>query len=97
MKHLQILNAVLLAAGAALGLVLAVVCLIYSIYLGSEPRLRADMPILLTLTAGFLALALASGLAYWGQHRKWNARWLAQAGPLIPVVGIMLYLANLRP
>ena len=97
MKHLQIFNAVLLATGAALGLVLAVVCLIYSFYLDGEPRLQADMPALLSLTGGFTGLAVTAALAFRGHQQQWTWRWLAQASPLIPVLGITIYLANLRP
>lgn len=96
MKHLQILNAVLAAAGAAMGLVLAVVCLIYSVYLDSEPRLRAEMPLLLTFTGAFVALLLAGGLAYLGQRQQWNLRWLLQVLPLAPLAGIVLVLINLK-
>ncbi|MBI3171313.1 MAG: hypothetical protein HYZ32_01810, partial [Hydrocarboniphaga effusa] len=87
MKHLQILNAVLLATGAVMALVLAVVCLIYSVYLDSEPRLRAEMPLLLTFTALFAALMLAGGLAFFGQHRQWRLRWLLQGLPVLPLTG----------
>lgn len=96
MKHLQVLNAVLMAAGAAMALVLAVVCLIYSVYLNSEPHLRAEMPLLLTFTAVFAALMLAGGLAFFGQRGQWRLRWLLQGLPVLALAGIALVLAGLR-
>lgn len=96
MKHLQILNAVLIAAGAAMALVLGVVCLIYSVYLDAVPRLRAEMPLLLTFTGTFFALMLASGLAFFAQRRRWRLRWLLQGLPVVPLAGIVFVLFNLK-
>ena len=96
MKQLQIFNIVLLAAGITMGVILAVMLLIYSFYLDSEPRLRSDMPALLVLTLCFSALALAGGLSFLGHQRQWPARWLTQAAPALPLAGIVLYLASLK-
>jgi Ca2+/Na+ antiporter len=96
MKHLQILNAVLLAVGAAIGLVLGVVCLIYTVYLDSAPRLRAEMPLLLAFTAAFATLMLAAALAFFGHRRRWHARWLLQCLPVLPLAAIILILVNLK-
>lgn len=95
MKHLQVLNAVLAAAGAAMALVLAVVCLIYSLYLDRQPQLRAEMPLLLTFTAVFAGLMLAAGLAFIAQRRQWSRRWLLQSLPLLALAGIIFVLAGL--
>ena len=96
MKYLQILNAVLLAFGAAMGIILAVVCILYGAHVGSEPQLRSDMPGLFVLTGLFLGLGLAGGAAFLGHRRHWFARWLVQALPLAPVAGLGIFLISLR-
>lgn len=96
MKQLQILNAVLAATGAAFGVVLAVVCVIYAVYLDTAPRLQAEMPLLLTATGSFLALMAAGGLAFLGHRRAWNLRWLVQLLPALPLAGIVAFLASLK-
>ena len=96
MKHLQILNAVLLAFGLAMGIILAVVCILYGTHVGSEPQLRADLPGLLVLTGLFLGLGLAGGATFLGHRRQWPGRWLLQALPLVPVAGLGIFLASLR-
>lgn len=96
MKQLQILNAVIAAAGAAMALILAVVCLIYAVYREEQPRLQAEMPLLLTFTAVFALLMLAGGLAFAAQQRRWNSRWLLQVLPALPLAGMVLILVNLE-
>ena len=96
MKYLQICNAAVLAFGAAMGLILAVVCLLYGAHVGDEPRLRADLPQLYLVTGLFLGLGVAGALAFFGQRRGWAARWLLQALPLAPVAGLGLFLLSLR-
>lgn len=96
MKYLQILNAAVLAFGAAMGLILGVVCVLYGAHVGAEPRLRADLPQLLLITSLFLGLGAAGALAFFGQRRHWPARWLLQALPLAPVAGLGLFLLGLR-
>jgi hypothetical protein len=95
-KYLQILNASVLAFGAAMGLIMGVVCLLYAVNLELAPQLRAQMPSLLTVTTLFLGLAAASALAFMGQRRTWPGRWLLQALPLAPVAGLGLFLLSLR-
>ena len=96
MKHLQILNAVLLAFGLAMGIILAVVCVLYGVHVGSEPQLRSDLPNLFILTGLFLFLGLAGGIAFLAHRRRWTGRWLLQALPLAPVAGLGLFLLSLR-
>lgn len=95
MKYLQILNASVLAFGAAMGMILAVVCLLYGVHLEDAPQLRAQMPRLLTATGLFLALGVAGGASFLGQRRGWPGRWLLQATPLAPVAGLGLFLLSL--
>ncbi|MCI0749333.1 MAG: hypothetical protein L0Y32_02145 [Nevskiales bacterium] len=95
MKVLQILNAVLLAFGTAMGLVLGVVCLIYGVYLEAEPRLKSQLPDLLMFTAGFSALALLAGAAFLGHRRRWPLRWCVQGLPVLPLLGLALFVIRL--
>ena len=96
MKYLQILNAAVLITGAVMGLNLAVVCLLYGVHLDSAPRLVADMPRLYALTGLFAALAGAGAVAFFGHRRTWAGRWLLQALPVVPVIGILAFLAGLK-
>ncbi len=92
MKSLQVVNAVVAAAGASLGLVLAVVGVIYSFYIADVPRLRDEFCALLLLSLGFWAVAGAAALAYLGQKRHSTWRWVAQATPIIPLALIIAYI-----
>lgn len=96
MKYLQILNATMLAFGAAMGLILAVVCVLYGAHVAAEPQLRADLPRLYLVTAIFVGLAVGGALAFFGHRRRWPGRWLLQALPLLPVAGLGLLLLSLR-
>ena len=96
MKYLQIVNVAVLLLGATMAINLAVVCLLYGVHLDSEPQLRADLPGLYALTGLFTGLGLAGAGAFLGQRRLWPGRWLLQALPVVPVVGILVFLAGLR-
>lgn len=96
MKYLQILNASVLAFGAAMGVILAVVCLLYAVHLETEPQLRGQMAPLLGLTAWFLAVGLAAGAAFLGHRRSWPGRWVVQLLPLVPIGGVAHFLWSLR-
>ena len=95
MKALQILNAAVVVVGAAMAINLAVVCLLYGVHVDGAPRLAADMPRLFALTGLFTALGGAGAAAFLAQRRLWPARWLLQALPVVPVVGIAVFLASL--
>jgi hypothetical protein len=96
MKYLQILNAAALVAGAAMAINLAVVCVLYLVHAGSEPRLAADLPRLYALTGLFTGLGVAGAGAFLAHRRQWPARWLLQALPVVPVLGLAAFLAGLR-
>lgn len=96
MKALQILNAAALITGAAMALNLAVVCVLYLANVGSEPRIAADLPGLYALTGLFAALGGAGAAAFFAHRRQWPARWLLQALPVAPVLGLAAFLAGLR-
>jgi len=95
-KYLQITNAAVLAFGLSMGTILAVVCVLYGVHVGSEPQLRGDLPNLFALTGLFLGLGLAGGVAFLAHRRQWLGRWLLQALPLAPVAGLGLFLLSLR-
>jgi hypothetical protein len=95
MKHLQIFNAAVLAFGAAMGLIMAVVCVLYGAHVGAEPQLRGDLPQLYLVTGLFLGLGGAGALAFFGHRRHWPGRWLLQALPAAPVAGLGLFLVSL--
>ncbi|MGH8443074.1 MAG: hypothetical protein ACRETF_09260 [Nevskiaceae bacterium] len=95
MKGLQILNAAVLITGSVMALNLAVVCLLYGVNLDFAPRLAADLPRLFALTALFAALGLAGAGAFVGQRRQWTWRWVLQALPIVPVLGLAVFLAGL--
>lgn len=92
MSGLQVFNAVVIAAGSALGLVLGVVCVIYAFYLGEVPRLRNEFWPMVLLSIGFWSVAATAALAYWGQRRQARWRWLAQPMPVVPLAAIVAYL-----
>lgn len=96
MKYLQILNAALLAFGAAMGVILAVVCLLYGAHLDSEPQLRGQLPALFLVTGLFLGLGVAAGVALLAHRRRWPGRWLLQGLPLAPVAGLGVFLLGLK-
>lgn len=96
MKYLQILNAVMLALGASLALCMAVVCLQYLWYLPSEPQLADEMPKLYGVTAVFAAMGGAGLVAFLAHRKRWALRWLAQALPVLPLLGLAMYVARLR-
>ena len=96
MKYLQILNAATVITGAAMAINLAVVCLLYVVHVGSEPHLSAHLPRLYTLTGLFTTLGVAGAGAFLAHRRGWAGRWLVQALPVVPVLGIAAFLAGLR-
>lgn len=95
MRGLQIFNVVVLATGASMGLVLAVVCVLYAANLELDAALAREMPALLEVTAWFLALAAAAALAFLGHKRNLSVRWPLQALPLIPASGLVLFARTL--
>lgn len=96
MKYLQILNAAVLIAGAAMALNLAVVCLLYLVHADGEPRLASDLPRLYALTGLFTALGVAGAAAFLGHRRAWPGRWLLQALPAVPMLAVVAFLAGMR-
>jgi hypothetical protein len=95
-KYLQILNVTWLVLGGAMSIVLAVVCLLYWVYLDSHPELRRDLPVLLTVTGGFAGLAASGALAFFGNRRAWMLRWPLQILPVLPLAMLLLFAASFR-
>ena len=96
MKYLQILNAATVVVGAAMAINLAVVCVLYLANVGHEPQLAADLPRLYALTGLFAAIGAAGASAFLAQRRHWPARWLLQGLPVVPVLGLVVFLTGLR-
>lgn len=67
-----------LLIASTMTLLLAVVCLLYVIYLDASPTMREEMPALLAATGLFGVLALLAGAAFWGLRRETAWRWAAQ-------------------
>lgn len=86
MKLLQIFNAVVLALTATFAITLGVVCLMYAANLDASPRMRAEWPTVVTVTAVFWVLSVFAGLAMWAQRRRTGWRWVAQAISAVALV-----------
>jgi hypothetical protein len=95
-KYLQILHAGIVIAGAMMALNLAVVCLLYAVNVDTEPRLADQLPRLFALTGLFAALGGSGVGAFLAHRRAWPARWVLQALPVAPVLGLAAFLAGLR-
>ena len=67
-------------------LLLAVVCLLYAIYLDASPKMREELPTLVAATGLFGLLALLSAGAFWGLQRAAAWRWAAQCAMWTAVV-----------
>lgn len=80
MRYLYYLNCAMMALSAVLTVVLAVVCLIYVIYMGQEPQLQDELRLLL-ITTGLFGVMTAGGVAaVIGQRKQRHWHW---AGLLI--------------
>lgn len=95
MNGLQIFNAVVIAAGASLGLVLGVVCVIYLFYIGDTPRLQGQFEALLWLTLGCTMVSAAAALAFHAQRGQRRWRWWVQPLPAVPLAAMAMYLSQL--
>ena len=96
MKYLQILNLTLLALGVTLATVLAVESLIYAVYLGADPLVGRQLPMVLRFTVVFCVFSVASLLAYLGHRGRHGWRWPAQLLPLAAMILVVLTLEQLR-
>lgn len=88
MRYLQGLNWLLLAVGALMSLILSVVLLIYFLYVGEAPRLRATLPLLIETTLIFMGLAAVAAAAALGMRSHVAWRWPAQIALLAVVLSI---------
>jgi hypothetical protein len=92
LKYLLYADAILLAAGTAMSVTLAVVCLLFAIYRGTSPEITRGLPTLVFLTVAFFALTLFSGAAWQSLRRNTRWKWLAQAALAVaaPAIGILI-------
>lgn len=90
MRYLLILDAALFALAGTLAVVLAVVCLLYGFNASLSPRVAAEIPRLITVTASFSALAVVLGLAFWSllRERSWYG-WAQLAAAMSLLLGSM--------
>lgn len=95
MRYLQIVNVAVVVVGSVMAINLAVVCVLYLTHAGSAPRISSDLPGLYTLTALFTGLGMAGAVAFLAHRRHWPSRWLVQALPIVPVLGVSLFLTAL--
>lgn len=95
MKALLIVDAALCALAATLALVLGVVLILYGVHTDLSSRVGAEMPMLTAVTGCFAVLAVALGLAFWGQLRRLAWRWWAQAVAAVAVIAGSLFLYRL--
>lgn len=83
----MILKLLLAVTGGGMAVVLAVVMLIYGVYLSDHPDLAADMPLLLVTTlifalvGGLAALASLASIKSWPRRHWWDGT-LVAAVPL---------------
>lgn len=97
MRQLFILNCALLALASVMALVLGVVCLIYAVYLGEMPKLRAEFPFLIVSALLFMGVASAMAVATWTLRRALLSgqfgllTGIGQAIGLGSIVGIVLF------
>ncbi|MCC2656204.1 MAG: hypothetical protein K0Q76_1312 [Panacagrimonas sp.] len=92
MKALLIVDAALCALAATLALVLGVVLILYGFHTDLSARVGAEMPMLAAVMSCFAVLALALGVAFWGQLRRVAWRWWAQSIAVLAVLGGSLFL-----
>ncbi|MGQ0618825.1 MAG: hypothetical protein ACT4QA_02735 [Panacagrimonas sp.] len=95
MRYLLILNGAVFAMAATIGTVLCVVCLMYGVNLDTTPSVMREMPALMAATATFCALAVVTGIGFWGLLRTRPWRWAGEAGAAIGVAASSIYLYGL--
>lgn len=95
MRYLMILHAAALAMAATLGVVLLVVCLMYSVNLESSPSVARELPSLISATVTFCLLAIVLGIGFQGLLRQRSWRWTGEAVSLVALIGASAYLYNL--
>jgi type III secretory pathway component EscV len=90
-KYLQAINWIMLALGVSMTVSLAVVCLMYGIYMDQSPRLPAEFSSVLTTTLLCLAVSLSAAAAALGHRRHGIWRWPAEAMLVFSVVAVVWF------
>ena len=79
MGPLGFLTGVVLGSAVSIGLVLAMVVVIFALSPGAGPAISAEYPRLLVTAGLFTVLAALAGAAFLGLQRQRPWRWYAQA------------------
>jgi len=95
MSILQIFNWLIFGLSGATAMVLWVVVIIYAAMWG-EPSIEDDWAALLSSTALFTVVAVLACGAVWGMHKRLRWRWLAEAGLLLGLFGVVALAQSLR-
>lgn len=82
----QWFNAITLAITATFAVVLGVVCILFLPYLAA-PRVQAELPSVLAVTATCTFMALAAGVAFLAQRRQLAWRGPAEIALLLALAG----------
>lgn len=96
MKYWLGLNWAIAALSAVMALVMAVVCLIYGLYLGDEPTLEDEFPLVVAAFILFTVVAGLVGAALWGFYRQRRWAWGADVAAIAAVGLVVLFFQALR-
>lgn len=90
MNAIRIFNALALAITATFFVTFGVVCLLYAYHIDASPRMRAEWPLVSSVTLVMSAMFFAALLTFWAQRRQLAWRWPAQiALPIVLLAGGM--------
>lgn len=94
MSFVRFYTVLLTLIGITMTVLLAVVCLLYLIYLDATPKMREEWPTLLAATGLFALLALCAAAAWYALRRNAAWRWPAQGVLVAYTVATALVLKN---
>jgi hypothetical protein len=94
MRPFTAINGIVFGSAVAILLGLACTLVVMAVLVGDAPRLKAEFRPLLTTTALFFAVSLATGAAFVGHlgQRAW--RWWAQLGSVAAVAAAVAYFVT---
>ena len=94
MNFVRFYTILLTLIGVTMTLLLAVVCLLYAIYIDASPKMREEWPTLLIATGMFGTLTVAAGGAFVGLRKQARWLWPAQAVLIVVAAVIAVILKN---